>query len=100
MFEEANGRAVSMEGAGVDVAAAGADAYGAPAFGEPGVDEGAEVLVMALGAEPGAVQFMKHGSGHLEGAPDPVGLHAALLDMNAAHAVLVIGAHGVEEFRV
>src|SRR4051794_39933436 len=77
-IEQAHGGAVTAVGAGVDVAGAGTNAEGAVAFGEPGVDEGAEVFVLALGPLPEAMEIVVDAAGHFECAPDPVGGHALL----------------------
>lgn len=73
MLEKAEGFAVAVKRAYVDVLFAGPDAVGDVALGEPGVDESTEIFILFVAGLPEGMEGGEDGAGEFEGSPDPVG---------------------------
>jgi hypothetical protein len=66
--------AVAVHRADVDVRSPARTPDGAAALLDVGVDQRAHVLVAPAAFLPQRLEFVQHAAGHLERAPDPVGL--------------------------
>src|SRR4051794_18880738 len=95
-LEQANGFAIAVDGADIDVRSAGSDAiHGAAAF-YVGIHEASQVLVPTVRLLPQLVQLPQRTTADPEASPDPAPARRRRLHLNIEDATLWVGIHDVE----
>src|SRR6185437_13692674 len=75
--EEAERFPVAVQGSHIDVGRPGADARGLAALCQPGVDEGADILIGGAPGTPEVMKLMVNAPRHSEGTPYPTRVRIA-----------------------
>ena len=88
-----------MQGSDINITLASADADGSPAFGEPRIDERADIGLMLAARMPELIQLVKNRPRHTKGAPNPARAGCDGLHLDLQHATGLIRFHGVEQLR-
>src|SRR5215471_375123 len=96
--KDANGFAVPMQRAHVDVDIAALDAVRASTIPQVSVDQGSEIFVRATAPQPQILQLEEVPPWHLERTPNPLGCGIRVLYLYLFHSPVVVGYDGVKQF--